>query len=254
MITIKTKSELDIMREGGRILATTMREVSSAIRPGHTTPRELDELALKTIHAHGAEPSFLGYRGFPAAACISVNEAVVHGIPDDRTLQEGDIIGLDFGVFYKGFHTDSAWTFPVGEISREAQRLLNITRESLFQGIAQAREGNRVGDISQKIQKYVEGAGYSIVTDLVGHGIGKKLHEEPSVPNFGRAGRGERLRNGMTICIEPMVNAGRPEVVTLPDDWTLVTKDGTLSAHFEHTVAITPDGPVLLTADEANPL
>jgi len=230
VITIKTKSELDIMREGGRILATTMREVSSAIRPGRTTPRELDDLALKTIRAHGAEPSFLGYRGFPAAACISVNEVVVHGIPDDRTLQEGDIIGLDFGVFYKGFHTDSAWTFPVG------------------------REGNRVGDISQKIQKYVEGAGYSIVTDLVGHGIGKKLHEEPSVPNFGRAGRGERLRNGMTICIEPMVNAGRPEVVTLPDDWTLVTKDGTLSAHFEHTVAITPDGPVLLTADEANPL
>ena len=188
MITIKTKSELDIMREGGRILATTMREVSSAIRPGRTTPRELDDLALKTIRAHGAEPSFLGYRGFPAAACISVNEVVVHGIPDDRTLQEGDIIGLDFGVFYKGFHTDSAWTFPVGEISREAQRLLNVTRESLFQGIAQAREGNRVGDISQKIQKYVEGAGYSIVPTWSVTASARSCTKNPACPTSAAPG------------------------------------------------------------------
>lgn len=250
MIILKRPNEIAIMREGGKILAATMREVSAAIRPGKTSPRELDELALKTMRAHGAEPSFFGYKGFPAAICISRNDVVVHGIPDDVPLEEGDIVGLDFGVHYKGFHTDSAWTFPVGKISAKAQRLLNVTKEALFQGIAKAKVGGTVGDISSAVQKYVESMGYSIVRDLVGHGIGKRLHEEPSVPNFGRAGRGERLRAGMTICIEPMVNEGDWEVTTDSDGWTMRTADGKLSAHFEHTVAITAEGPLLLTAGE----
>ncbi len=234
------------MRRGGRILAETMALVSEAIRPGVTTD-ELDAIADRFIRKNGATPSFFGYKGFPKAACISVNEEVVHGIPGGRVIEEGDIVTLDFGVFFEGFHTDSAWTFGVGTISRDAQRLLNVTRESLMQGISKARVGNRVGDVSAAVQKYVEGNGYSVVRDLVGHGIGKRLHEEPSVPNFGKAGRGDLLKAGTTICIEPMVNAGREQVVTLADDWTVVTKDGTLSAHFEHTVAVTPDGPWLLT-------
>ena len=250
MIVLKRASELELMKEGGQILARTMKECSQAIKPGYTTTLMLDEIAERVIRGSGAEPSFKGYRGFPASACISVNEEVIHGIPGPRVLQEGDIVDLDFGVFYKGFHTDSAWTFPVGAIDRNAQRLLNVTRESLAQGIAQAKVGNRVGDISATVQKCVEGQGYSVVRDMVGHGIGRHLHEEPSIPNFGRPGRGEQLRAGMTICIEPMVNIGREEIVTLADGWTIVTKDGTLSAHFEHTVAITPEGPLILTALE----
>lgn len=246
MILLKRDSELATMRKGGRILAETMALVSEAIRPGVTTD-ELDAIADRFIRKNGATPSFFGYKGFPKAACISVNEEVVHGIPGGRVIEEGDIVTLDFGVFFEGFHTDSAWTFGVGAISRDAQRLLNVTRESLMQGISKARVGSRVGDVSAAVQKYVEGNGYSVVRDLVGHGIGKRLHEEPSVPNFGKAGRGDLLKAGTTICIEPMVNAGREQVVTLADDWTVVTKDGTLSAHFEHTVAVTPDGPWLLT-------
>lgn len=237
------------MRDSGRILARTMRLVSEAIEPGKTTPLMLDALAEQLITDAGGIPSFKGYRGFPASACISVNEVVVHGIPDSRVLVEGDIVGLDFGVIYKGWHSDSAWTFPVGKISDEAQRLLNVTKEALMQGIAKARVGNRIGDIAATVQRYVESNRYNVVRDLVGHGIGRALHEEPSVPNFGKAGKGPLLKEGMTICIEPMVNQGTYRVRTLPDEWTLVTADGKLSAHFEHTVAITKDGPMILTIE-----
>jgi methionyl aminopeptidase len=249
VIYLKSKAEIAKMRESGRIVARTLRLVSEKIAPG-VTPRALNEMAHRLIEEEGGVPSFLNYRGFPAAACISVNEVVVHGIPNDIPLKEGDIIGLDFGVLKNGWHADGAWTFPVGSVSPEAQRLLNVSREALYQGISKAKVGNRIGDISAAVQKYVESNGYSVVRDLVGHGIGQKLHEEPSaVPNFGKAGKGEPLREGITICIEPMVNQGKFDVETLPDKWTLVTKDGKLSAHFEHTVAITRDGPEILTQE-----
>jgi methionyl aminopeptidase len=237
------------MRESGRIVARTLRLVSAQIAPG-VTPRQLNDIAQRHIEEEGGVPSFLGYRGFPAATCISVNEVVVHGIPTDEPLKEGDIIGLDFGVVKDGWHADGAWTYPVGTISEAAQRLLNVSKESLYQGISKAKAGNRIGDISAAVQKYLESNGYGVVRDLVGHGIGRKLHEEPAaVPNFGKAGKGELLKEGMTICIEPMVNEGTYEVETLPDQWTLVTRDGKLSAHFEHTVAITRDGPQILTQE-----
>lgn len=249
MIILKRDSEIAQMREAGRILARVMRLVSESIVPGKTTPLELDELAERLIREAQAIPSFKGYRGFPAAACISVNEAVVHGIPNGRVLQEGDIVGLDFGVIYNGWHADSASTFPVGTISESAQRLLNVTRESLMQGIAKVRHGARVGDISNTVQRYVESRGYGVVRDLVGHGIGRSLHEEPSVPNFGKAGQGAVLKTGMTFCVEPMVNEGTYKVKTLEDSWTMVTADGKLSAHFEHTVAVTPHGADILTVE-----
>lgn len=249
MIILKKESEIAKIRESGRIVAKTMRLVSEAIRPGKTTTIELDELAEKIIREEGGVPSFKGYKGFPATACISVNEVVVHGIPDQTVLQEGDIVDLDFGVFKDGYHADSAWTFGVGTISDKAQRLMNVTRESLMQGIAKARVGNTVGDISNTVQTYVEKNGYSIVRELVGHGIGQKLHEEPSVPNFGKPKRGPVLKAGTTICIEPMVNEGTYRVHTLEDGWTVVTSDGKLSAHFEHTVAVTDLGPVILTIE-----
>lgn len=249
MIYLKSKAEIAKMRESGRIVAKTLRLVSAKIAPG-VTPRQLDQMAHQIILDEGGIPSFLNYRGYPDATCISVNDVVVHGIPNDVPLKEGDIIGLDFGVLKEEWHADGAWTFPVGTISADAQRLLNVSRESLYQGISKARIGNRIGDISAAVQKYVESNGYSVVRDLVGHGIGRKLHEEPSaVPNFGKAGKGELLREGMTICIEPMVNQGKYEVETLPDKWTLVTADGKLAAHFEHTVAITRDGPEILTQE-----
>lgn len=234
------------MREGGRILAKVMKAMSDAVAPG-ITPLELDRIGHEMISNSGATPSFLNYRGFPKSVCISVNEQVVHGIPDDRPLIEGDIVGLDLGVYYQGYHTDSAWTFPVGEVSEKAKRLLSITKESLYQGIAKARAGNRIGDIANTVQRYVESNGYSVVTELVGHGIGKSLHEDPSVPNYGKPKTGPAIREGMTFCIEPMVNEGTHKVKTLPDNWTLVTADGKLSAHFEHTVAITKNGPLILT-------
>ncbi len=236
------------MRASGRVVAHCLRAMSEAVVPGKTSPSDLDAIAARIVQESGGVPSFLNYRGYPAATCISVNDVVVHGIPDKTPLQDGDIIGLDMGVVLDGWHADGAWTYPVGTISPEAQRLLNVTRESLFQGIAKARIGNRIGDISAAVQKYVESNGYSVVRDLVGHGIGRKLHEEPSaVPNFGPAGRGEVIREGLTICIEPMVNQGTFKVVTMPDDWTLKTSDGKLSAHFEHTVAVTKDGAEILT-------
>jgi methionyl aminopeptidase len=249
MIVLKKDSEIAKMREAGRIVARTLRLVSESIVPGKTTLLEMDSLAERLILEEGGFPSFKGYRDYPAATCISVNEVVIHGVPNGRVLQEGDIVDLDFGVYKEGFHADSAWTFPVGRIAPNAQRLLNVTRESLLQGVAKARPGNRIGDVSAAIQKYVERNGYAVVRDLVGHGIGRELHEEPSVPNFGRPGTGAVIREGMTVCIEPMVNEGTAKVVTLDDGWTVVTADGKLSAHFEHTVAVTKGGPVLLTVE-----
>jgi methionyl aminopeptidase len=249
MTYLKSKAEIAKMRESGRIVAKTLRLVSAKIAPG-ITPRELNEMAHRLIEEEGGVPSFLNYRNYPAATCISVNDVVVHGIPNEIPLKEGDIIGLDFGVVKNAWHADGAWTYPVGQISPETQRLLNVSREALYQGIGKAKVGNRIGDISAAVQKYVESNGYSVVRDLVGHGIGQKLHEEPSaVPNFGKAGKGEVLREGTTICIEPMVNQGKFAVETLPDKWTLVTADGKLSAHFEHTVAVTRDGPEILTQE-----
>jgi methionyl aminopeptidase len=217
VIVLKSRAEIEKMRAAGRVVARALREMSEAIVPGKTSPHDLDKIAAKLIEEAGGRPSFLNYRGFPAATCISVNDVVVHGIPDQAALQEGDIIGLDLGVQLDGWHADGAWTYPVGSISQEAQRLLNVTRESLFQGIAKAKVGNRIGDISAAVQKYVESHGYSVVRDLVGHGIGRHLHEEPSaIPNFGKAGKGEVLREGMTICIEPMVNQGTYRCTRFP--------------------------------------
>lgn len=249
MIILKKTSEIALMREAGRVVARAIRSMHESIVPGKTTPKHLDELAARLVAEAGGVCSFMGYRGYPAHTCISVNDVVIHGIPDDRVIVDGDIIDLDIGVTLNGWSADAAWTFPIGTVSSSAQRLLNISRESLFQGIAKAKVGNRTGDIGAAVQKYVESNGYSIVRDLVGHGIGRTVHEEPSVPNFGKAGKGELLREGTTICIEPMVNEGTFKVDTLADKWTVVTADGKLSAHYEHTVAVTKEGPVLLTEE-----
>lgn len=249
MIHLKRPEEIEKMRAAGKVVAQALKAMNEAIVPGKTTMLELDAIAAKIIEDAGGSPSFLGYKGYPAATCISINEVVVHGIPSERVLQEGDIVGLDLGVCLDGWIGDSAWTFPVGEISPDAQRLLNVTRESLYQGIAKAKIGNRIGDISHAVQKYVESHGYGVVRDLVGHGIGRSMHEEPSVPNFGKPGTGPVLREGMTICIEPMVSQGTWKVKTLPDQWTMVTADGKLAAHFEHMVAITRSGPDILTLE-----
>nr|NNM90460.1 type I methionyl aminopeptidase [Bacilli bacterium] len=246
MITIKSKHEFEIMREAGRIVAMVHAEMARVVAPGITT-KELDSIAEAIIRKAGATPSFKGYNDFPASICASVNEELVHGIPSKRVLNEGDIISIDVGAYYKGYHGDSAWTYPVGAISQKAQELLDVTQESLFQGIRQAQPGNRLSDISHAVQVYAESLGYSIVRDYVGHGIGRDMHESPQVPNYGPAGRGLRLRPGMALAIEPMVNVGSYDVVTLDDDWTVVTKDGSLCAHFEHTVAIHEEGPVIMT-------
>ena len=250
MIEYKSKEDIAKMRAAGRVVARSLRVMSESIVPGKTSPADLDALAARIVSEAGGVPSFLNYRGFPANTCISVNNVVVHGIPTATPLEEGDIVSLDMGVELDGWHADGAWTYPVGTVSQEAKRLLNVTRESLYQGIAKARVGNRIGDIASAVQKYVEKNGYSVVRDLVGHGIGRHLHEEPSaVPNFGRPGEGELIKSGLTICIEPMVNQGTFKVVTLPDKWTLVTEDGKLSAHFEHAIAITRDGVEILTVE-----
>ena len=242
----RNREEIEKIRVSAQLVAMTLREMGRHVRPGITTA-ELDRIAESFIRDHGARPAFKGYRGFPASICPSVNEEVVHGIPGPRELREGDIIGIDVGVEKNGFYGDAALSFPVGEVSAEALRLLDVTRESLMQGIAQARPGNRVGDISNAVQTYVEAQGYSVVKALVGHGIGREMHEEPAVPNFGPAGRGPRLMTGLVLAIEPMVNTGGFEVVTRSDGWTVATKDGGLSAHFEHTVAVGPDGPEILS-------
>jgi len=242
----RSREEVEKIRAAAQLVAMTLRELGRAVRPGITTA-ELDRLAETFIRDHGARPAFKGYRGFPASICPSVNEEVVHGLPGPRELREGDIIGIDVGVEKDGFYGDAARTFGVGPVSAEAERLMAVTRESLMQGIAQARPGNRVGDISNAVQTYVEQHGFSVVRSLVGHGIGREMHEEPAVPNFGLPGRGPRLMTGLVLAIEPMVNIGGPDVVTRSDGWTVATKDGTLSAHFEHTVAVGPEGPEILS-------
>lgn len=250
MIILKTARELSMMRDAGRIAQRALLLAGKAVEPGVSTA-ELDTIVRKYIEKQGAKPSFLGYGGFPASACISVNNVVIHGIPSRKQiLKQGDIVSIDVGAFFEGYHGDNAWTFACGDISDEAKALLEATKESLFLGIKAAKEGNRLGDIGSAVQKYVEARSYSVVRDFVGHGVGAKLHEEPSVPNFGTPGRGQRLIKGMTIAIEPMVNMGTHRVKVLDDDWTTVTVDGKLSAHFEHTIAITSDGPVILTSAE----
>lgn len=247
MIVLKTSRELSVMRKAGQISQKALRLAGEAVEPGVST-WEIDKIAREYIEKMGATPSFLNYDGFPASTCISVNDVVIHGIPSkSQILKKGDIVGIDVGAHYEGFHGDNAWTFPCGEISREAQALLDATEKGLFLGIEQARPGNRLGDIGHAIQEYVEARNYSVVREFVGHGVGANMHEDPSVPNYGTPGRGVRLLPGMVIAIEPMINAGGCAVRILPDGWTTVTKDGSLSAHFEHTVAITPDGPVILT-------
>ncbi|MFD2172324.1 type I methionyl aminopeptidase [Tumebacillus lipolyticus] len=246
MIVSKSNVELDLMREAGRIVALTHKELQKAVLPGITT-KELDQIADDFIRKQGALPSFKGYHGYPASICASVNEVIVHGIPGNQVLQEGDIISIDIGANIHGFHGDSAWTYAVGQISETAQRLLDVTEAALFKGLEQAKDGNRLSDIGHAVQKYVESHGFSVVREFVGHGIGRQMHEDPSIPNYGPPGRGPRLKTGMALAIEPMVNVGSFHTKTLQDDWTVVTADGSLAAHFEHTVAVTPDGPDILT-------
>ncbi len=249
MVYLRDRREIEAIGAAARLVARTLDMLGREVRPGVTTA-ELDRLAETFIRDHGGRPAFKGYRGFPASICPSVNEEVVHAIPGGRRLAEGDLVGVDVGVEMHGFYGDSARTFPVGEVSEEARRLMRVTREALAEGIARARAGNRVGDISHAIQSHVEKHGYSIVRSLVGHGIGREMHEEPQVPNFGPPDRGPRLMVGQVLAIEPMVNVGGPEVVTQSDGWTVVTKDGSLSAHFEHTVAVGPNGPEILSVAE----
>ncbi len=250
MIHRKTAAEIAIMKEGGRCVAKVLKRMKEVVRPGITTmdiAREADRMG----RALGIVPAFKGYNGYPAVICVSVNEEVVHGIPSsNRILRDGDIVGLDFGALYNGFYADAAVTLPVGETSQDTQRLLDVTREALFIGIEAAQVGNRIGDISQAVQNHVENNGYSVVKVFVGHGIGRNLHEEPQVPNYGESQWGARLKKGMTLAIEPMVNAGTDGVHVLDDGWTAVTSDGSLSAHFEHTIAVTDNGPMILTIDE----
>lgn len=245
-MNLKQPDQLNKMREAGKIVAETLLLLQEAVRPGITTA-ELDRIAEENILRHGATPSFKGYRGFPATICASINHEVVHGIPGHRALAEGDIIGIDIGARYRGYHGDATITVPVGRISPEAERLLAVCRESLDIGIDQARSGNRLTDISAAIQAHVERAGFSVVRDLYGHGIGRALHEEPMLPHYGQPGRGPVLRPGLVLTIEPMIAAGSPVTKTLKDDWTIVTVDGGLSAQFEHTVAITANGPEVFT-------
>lgn len=246
MIVLKSSREIEKMREAGKIVYLTHQELKKFIEPGITT-KALDQIAERFIKSYDAIPSFKGYNGFLGSICTSVNDELVHGIPGKRKLKEGDIITLDIGAFYDGYHGDSAWTYPVGTISSEAKRLLEITEASLYRGLEQARPNARLGDISHAIQDCAEEAGFSIVREYVGHGIGQNLHEPPSIPNFGPPNKGPRLKPGMTLAIEPMVNAGSRFVRTLADDWTVVTLDGSLCAHFEHTIAITEEGYEILT-------
>ncbi|PTM54663.1 type I methionyl aminopeptidase [Desmospora activa] len=246
MIILKSSKEIERMRRAGRVVYEAHQLIREAIRPGITT-KEIDRIVDSYIRKQGATPSFKGYNGFKGSVCASVNEELVHGIPGERVLEEGDIITVDIGAFLDGYHGDSAWTYPVGTISAEASRLLEVTEDSLYRGLKQALPGNRIGDISHAIQTIVEEAGFSIVREYVGHGVGQNLHEEPSVPNFGPPGKGPRLKPGMTLAVEPMVNVGSRHVKTLGDNWTVVTEDGSLCAHFEHTIAITEDGHEILT-------
>ena len=250
MVVLKTDREIEKMKDAGRIASKALKLAGEAVEPGIST-LEIDDIVRKYIKSEGAKPSFLNYGGFPASACISVNNVVIHGIPSKKCIiKSGDIVSIDGGAFFEGFHGDNAATFACGEVSQEAKALIDATRESLYEGIKMAQIGNRIGDIANAVQRYVEARSYSVVRDFVGHGVGAKLHEDPSVPNYGTPGRGVRLLSGMTIAIEPMVNAGTHEVKVLDDEWTTVTADGKLSAHFENTIAITKDGPIILTQCE----
>ncbi|MCR2823218.1 type I methionyl aminopeptidase [Lederbergia panacisoli] len=246
MIICKTPREIEIMREAGRIVALTHQELQKHIQPGITT-KELDAIAEKFILSFDAFPSFKGYNGFPGSVCASVNEELVHGIPGNRVLKDGDIISLDIGAEINGYHGDSAWTYPVGNIDAETKKLLDVTEKSLYLGLEEAKPGVRLSNISYAIQSYVEAGGFSIVREYVGHGIGQNLHEDPQIPHYGPPNKGPRLRPGMALCIEPMVNAGSRYVRTLADNWTVVTIDGKRCAHFEHTIAITETGYEILT-------
>ena len=246
MIYLKTDEEIELMRESNDLVGMTLGEMAKWIAPGITTLK-LDKIAEEFIRDHGAQPGFRGYGGFPNTLCISVNEVIVHGIPNSYALREGDIVSIDCGAVKNGFNGDSAYTFCVGEVAPEIKQLLKTTKESLYLGIDHAVEGNRIGDIGHAVQTYCAARGYSGVRELCGHGVGKKLHEEPNVPNYGRPGTGPLLKNGMCIAIEPMINEGTAAIKQLPDGWTVKTKDGKLSAHFEHTVAITANGPLILT-------
>jgi methionyl aminopeptidase len=246
-VELKSRDEIALMRDAGRIVCEILDELERSVAPGVST-WELDQLAEKLIHLKGAKPAFKGYQGFPACLCASINHEVVHGIPSrKRKLEAGDLMKLDFGVIFKGYFGDSARTVPVGKVTVEAQALLEATRESLYAGIHAMQPGNRLGDIGAAVQRHAEGKGFSVVRDFVGHGIGKKLHESPQVPNFGQPNTGMKLRPGMVLAVEPMVNAGTYEVEVLDDDWTAVTADRKLSAHFEHTILITEEGPDILT-------
>ena len=247
MILLKSPQEVEEMRIPAEIVAGAHARVREMIAPGVTTA-EIDRVVDEFIRMRKGKPAFKGYRGFPASVCASVNEEVVHGIPGDRVLEEGDIVGVDIGVRAGGFYGDAAQTIPVGKVSAEIETLLRVTREALYLGIEQARPGNRIGDVSHAVQSHVERAGFSVVRSLVGHGIGRAMHEDPQVPNFGAPGKGPELKAGMVLAIEPMVNAGTHEVDVLDDEWTVVTRDGSASAHFEHSVAITDGGPVILTS------
>ncbi|WP_028781734.1 type I methionyl aminopeptidase [Thalassobacillus devorans] len=246
MIITKTPREIEIMREAGNIVAHTHQELKKHIQPGITTG-ELDRIAEEFISSRDAIPSFKGYNGFRGSICASVNEELVHGIPGDRKLNEGDIISIDIGAKYKGYHGDSAWTYPVGEIDEKTEDLLRVTETSLFKGLDEAKPGVRLSNISHAIQSYVESLGYSIVREYVGHGVGQELHEDPQIPHYGPPNKGPRLKPGMVLAVEPMVNAGKRYVKTLADNWTVVTQDGKMCAHFEHTIVITEEGYEILT-------
>ncbi len=249
LITLKSQRELELMRRAGRLTAAARSLAGKMVAPGVTT-LEIDTAIRKFIERHGAKPSFLGYAGYPGSACISVNDEVIHGIPGHRKLKEGDIVSVDVGAYLDGFHGDCAATFSCGTVSDEAKKLIEVTERSFWEGMKAARQGNRVSDISHAVQQYVESFGFSVVRDYVGHGVGQKLHEAPEVPNYGPAGHGPRLRPGMTLAVEPMVNAGGYAIKVLGDGWTVKTADGSLAAHYENSIAITEDEPEILTVDE----
>ena len=246
MISTKSARELELMREAGRIVALAHQVIKEAIKPGVTT-KQLDKIAYDVITSNGARPSFKGYNGFPASICASINDVLVHGIPDNTKLKDGDIISIDIGACYKGYHGDSAWTHAVGEVDEKTLHLMDVTRESLFEGLKQAKPGNRVGDISAAIEEYVASHGCTSPYDYTGHGVGTRVHEDPNVPNYGHKGRGPKLKVGMVIAVEPMVHLGKADVYVVDDDWGVKTLDGSLTAHYEHTIAITEDGYQILT-------
>ena len=249
MITLKSKREIELLKEAGHIVYLTHQYLRPYIKAGIKT-KELDSLAEKFIRSKGATPSFKGYEGFPSTLCISINDEVVHGFPGERVLQDGDIISIDIGACYKGYHGDSAWTYTVGEVSDDAKYLLEHTEKALYEGIKQAKVGNRIGDISYAVEKYAKEHNLGVVKELVGHGVGTSVHEAPDVPNYGTKGTGPKIRDGMVIAIEPMLTLGSPDIYVEDNDWTVVTVDSSLSAHFEHTIAITNEGVIILTGDD----